>query len=70
MRQLRYRGNRTAESGRSNSEVVEPEAPSRLAEDPTEVFIRANLYEGKEVRGVVQVSAQGLGIDVSTSGSI
>ena len=28
---------------------MEPEAPSRLAEDPTEVFIRANLYEGKEV---------------------
>jgi len=52
LRQLRYRGTRAAESGRANSEVVEPEAPSRLAEDPTEVFIRANLYEGKEVMTV------------------
>lgn len=49
LRQLRYRGTGVIERSGVASEFVEPEAPSRDSDDPTEVFIRANLYDGKEV---------------------
>lgn len=50
LRQLRYRGPAGTNAKSDNvGEVVEPEAPSRDSDDPTEVFIRANLYDGKEV---------------------
>lgn len=49
LRQLRYRGARSSTASGLVGEVVEPEAPSRDSDDPTEVYVRENLYEGKEV---------------------
>jgi DNA replication licensing factor MCM3 len=49
LRQVRYKGPRMSTANGFVNEVVEPEAPTRDSDDPTEVFVRENLYEGKEV---------------------
>merc|ERR1719421_371823 len=51
LKQLRYRNlnDRNPGSSRQVGNVIQPEAHVEAGQGETEVFIRANLYEGKEV---------------------